>query len=87
MPNQSEILQKIQDIASQRLDCRCETRDIGPDTLLFKGGLELDSFSIVELIAHLEVEFSFEFRESDFREEYFRTIAALGRLVNSHVNG
>ena len=87
MPSQAEIISRIENITREKLDLPSDLGEIGPDTLLFKGGLELDSFNIVELIAELEKQFSFEFRESDFREEHFRTIGALGGLINHYLNG
>ena len=87
MPNQSEIIARIEKVIREELDLPSELTDVGPETLLFKGGLELDSFAIVDLISRLETQLSFEFRESDFREEHFRNIGALGGLVDRYVNG
>lgn len=87
MTDQSEILARIQDITREKLDLPFDFGDIGPDTLLFDGGLQLDSFNVVELICQLEAQFSFQFQESDFREEHFRTIGALGNLVERYING
>ena len=86
MPSQSEIISRIEKITREKLDLPSLVGDIGPDTPLFKGGLELDSFNIVELIAELETQLLFEFRESDFKEEHFRTIGALGGLIDRYLN-
>jgi acyl carrier protein len=80
-----EIVDQIGDIARENLDLTGDVSDIGPATLLMKGGLDLDSFALVELISQLEARFSFEFRESDFREEHFESIGALGALVHRYV--
>ena len=87
MPNRAEIIASIQEIARDKLDLPPDIGDLGPETRLFKDGLELDSFNIVELIAKLEAQFSFEFLEADFREEHFRTIGSLGVLVDRYLNG
>lgn len=86
MPSPEEIVRRISRIARENLDLSDEVSDIGPATLLMKGGLDLDSFALVELISQIETRFSFEFRESDFKEEHFETIGALGELVNRYVN-
>jgi acyl carrier protein len=87
MLHRNEIIVAIGDVIRSELDRGDVVQDIGPDTMLFKGGLELDSFAIVELISQLEMKFSFEFQESDFREEHFRSLGSLSDLIARYVNG
>jgi acyl carrier protein len=86
MASQRAVVGAIQGIIVEQLDLARAARDLGPDTLLFHGGLELDSFGIVELISALETHFSFEFEEADFQEEHFRSIGTLGALVARYLN-
>jgi acyl carrier protein len=87
MLHRNEIIVAIGKVIRSELDRGDVVQDIGPDTMLFKGGLELDSFAIVELISQLEMKFSFEFQESDFREEHFRSLGSLSDLIARYVNG
>lgn len=87
MPNRIEIIARIETITREKLDLPFDIGEVGPETLLFKGGLELDSFNIVELISELEKQLTFEFQETDFREEHFRTVGALGGLIDHYLNG
>lgn len=86
MPGQPEIISTIKEVIRSEFDPSGAFQDIGPSTPLFKGGLELDSFAIVELISHLESRLSFEFAEGDFREEHFRTLGSLGDLIGRYVS-
>ena len=87
MPSQPEIVSAIEGIINEQLNLPRATGALGPDTILFHGGLGLDSFSIVELISKLETQFSFEFCEEDFQQDNFRNIGALGNLIAHYLNG
>lgn len=87
MTTEAEIISVIEGIIVEQIDLFETPPDIGPETPLFEDGLELDSFGIVELIAALETELSFEFREDDFQEEHFRTVGTLGGLILTYLNG
>jgi acyl carrier protein len=87
MLHRNEIIAAIGEVIRSELDRGDVVQGIGPDTMLFKGGLELDSFAIVELISQLEMKFAFEFQESDFREEHFRNLGSLSDLIGRYVNG
>jgi acyl carrier protein len=87
MPSRDEIVARIQRITKEKLDLPPDLGNVDSETLLFKGGLELDSFNVVELISELEAQFAFEFLEADFREEHFRTVGTLGGLVDRYLNG
>jgi acyl carrier protein len=85
MSRQAEIVTTIEDVIRSEFDFASELSTLSAQTPLFKGGLELDSFAIVELISHLESRLAFEFREADFREEHFRTVGSLGELIGRYV--
>lgn len=54
---------------------------IGPDTKLFDGGLELDSFAVVDLVTRIEAHFGFRLSDDDFRPENFADFRTLGGVV------
>ena len=87
MPSQNEIVGAIRSIIQEQLNLPPAVGALGPETALFDGGLELDSFSVVELISALETRYSFEFNEEDFQEDNFQSIGALSDLVASYLNG
>jgi acyl carrier protein len=60
--------------------------DLDETTPLFQGGLEMDSFAVVELITLIERHFDIEFQEADFRPEYFSDINALARLIEGYLS-
>lgn len=77
------IVTQIRQFIVDRLQPQCPLADFHATTPLFAGGLELNSFAVVELIGLLEQHFQFEFREADFREECFRDVQTLAALVDS----
>lgn len=54
---------------------------ITPDLTLFGGGLELDSFALVDLVMGIEKEFGVKFCEEDFTIENFANIRAISALI------
>ena len=55
--------------------------ELRPDTKLFDGGLQLDSFATVELISQIEEHYDFEFSDEDFLPENFVDLSTLCALV------
>ncbi len=51
------------------------------DLALFEGGLDLDSFAVVELITRVEQTFAFQFAESDLRPESFTSLGRVAEIV------
>jgi acyl carrier protein len=86
MPDQKEIVGAIEGIIQEQLNLPQGVGAVGPDTPLFDGGLRLDSFGVVELIAALETRFDIEFQEDDFQEEHFQNIATLSGLVAHYID-
>jgi acyl carrier protein len=55
-----------------------------PSTPLFEGGLELDSFTLVELLGRVEERFGVSFRDDDFTPERF-TLGGIVALVTERL--
>lgn len=54
-------------------------------TPLFEGGLELDSFAVVDLVSRIEGQFGFQLADSDFRAENFTDIGTLAGVVGKYL--
>lgn len=52
-----------------------------PTTPFFEGGLELDSFAVVDLVSRIESHFGFHLDDADFKPENFTDIATLAGVV------
>lgn len=57
----------------------------GPRTPVFEGGLELDSFAVVDLVSRIESHFGIQLSDDDFRPENFVDLATLGGVVQGYV--
>lgn len=55
-------------------------------TPLFEGGLELDSFAVVDLVMRVETHFSIQLSDTDFLPENFHDLNTLGKLVQSYIS-
>ena len=78
------IAQQIKRLIVEDLDVRTPP-DFDENTPLFKGGVEMDSFAAVELLALIESHFQIEFELADIRPEHFTDVATLGSLVGRYV--
>lgn len=58
---------------------------VTPETSLFEGGLELDSFAVVDLVSRIESHFSMQLSDNDFRPENFETIRTLGGVIATYL--
>lgn len=67
-------------------ELRMEASKIGPDTPLFEGGLELDSFATVELIGILEERHGIHFTDADFHPDTFKTVGTLANVVAKYTD-
>ena len=63
----------------------CEPHDVGLDTPLFRGGLELDSLSGAALIAGIEDEFGISIADEDLDLESLYSLRTLCRFVATHI--
>lgn len=59
--------------------------DFDAATPLFEGGIGLDSFAAVELIALIEAHFHIELALSDIVPEHFADVNAVARLVERYL--
>ncbi len=64
---------------------KIEAVQVTPETTLFEGGLDLDSFAVVDLIGQIESHFGFHLTDTDFRPENFADVRTLGSVVASYV--
>ncbi len=55
------------------------------DTSLFEGGLELDSFAVVDLVSRIESHFAIQLSDNDFRPENFADIRTLGGVIATYL--
>jgi len=78
------VTQRIRRLIVEELDFPTPL-DLDETTRLFKGGVDLDSFAAVELIALIETHFDIEFEVTDIRPEHFSDINSLGRLVETYL--
>ena len=62
----------------------CEPDDVGLDTPLFRGGLELDSLSGAALIAGIEDSFAISIADEDLDLELLYSLRTLCRFVADH---
>jgi methoxymalonate biosynthesis acyl carrier protein len=72
----ADLVARVATILRQRMAIDVD----GPDTDLIAGGY-LDSLAFVELLAHIEAEFSFRVRIEDLELEHVRTIAKIASFV------
>lgn len=66
-------------------DLKIDAARVTPGTPLFEGGLELDSFAVVDLVSRIENRFGFHLADSDFRPENFVDVGTLGRVVAGYM--
>lgn len=67
-------------------ELKIDPADIKPETPLFEGGLELDSFAVVDLISRVEAQFDIQLADADFRAENFTDIGTLSGVIASYVD-
>lgn len=85
MDRLEQIANDVRQLILEKLSVRIAPARFDAHTPLFAGGLELNSFAVVELIGLLEQRFQFQFQESDFREESFRDVQSLSALIQRYV--
>jgi acyl carrier protein len=82
-PTEAEILEEI---GRALADLGVEGASLAPETSLFEGGLELDSFATVELLGRVEERFGVTFGDDDFTPARF-TLGGLVGLVRERLEG
>ena len=78
------VAQQIERLIVERLDVRVPP-GFDATTRLFEGGVGMDSFAAVELIALIEADFDIEFDVADIRPEHFTDVNALASLVSTYL--
>ena len=59
---------------------------VTPQTAIFEGGLELDSFALVDLVTRVENQFGIQLSDDDFRPENFADVKTLGGVVEGYLS-
>jgi acyl carrier protein len=77
----SNVLRSIAGFLGE-LNVQLPPGDVSATTFLFEGGLELDSFTVVELLGRIEEHFGMAFHDEDFAPERF-TLGALAAIVEA----
>jgi|TARA_B110000263_G_scaffold214855_1_gene199549 acyl carrier protein len=81
----SEEIKKLLVVTIDREDISID--DLNNNTLLFEGGLELDSIDTLELAVAIQVKYGFKIDpEVDDVQTHFKTIASLIALIASNNN-
>src|SRR5215471_4839159 len=80
------IAECLKGFIAKELEVNLDVDHVDVETPLFEGGLELDSFAVVELIALIEAHYGFEFSEDDFCAPHFENIDTLAQLVASKID-
>ena len=75
------VIEKLKTVIVQDLDVNIKTAEIDADVSLFEDGLGLDSVVIVELIAAIEEQFTFQFAEDELNMELFSTLRTLAEFI------
>ncbi len=81
-----EVLGRVRQLIVDELDVKLTVEEVSAQTKLFAGGLELDSFAIVELINLLEDAFDFEFSPEDLAPERFTDLRTLTLTVQRNLD-
>jgi acyl carrier protein len=81
----AELIDNLRQIVVERLDVKLRLDDIDDETPLFAGGMELDSFAVVELITLIEKQYEFDFTDTDLSPENFVNLRSVAELVARRV--
>jgi acyl carrier protein len=85
MKTLSEEIKKLLVVTIDREDISID--ELNYDTLLFEGGLELDSIDALELAVAIQVKYGLVIDpESDDVQTHFKTVASLSAFIASHNN-
>ena len=79
------ILDVMKGIINNDLEARITDIKLTAQTPFFEGGLELDSFAVVELISHIEERYDIEFSDADFLPENFKDLDTFAAVVQGYV--
>lgn len=66
-------------------ELKIDAAQVAPALPFFEGGLELDSFAVVDLVSRIEAHFGFQLADADFRPENFVDVQTLGGVIARYV--
>ena len=67
-------------------DLKVDAADVTPETPLFEGGLDLDSFAVVEMVTKIETHFGIQVSDADFLPENFTNVKTLSEVVQKYLS-
>lgn len=85
IPSETRIADRLADLIVRNLNVSVPRESITQDTAILDGGLELDSFALVEIVGLAEAEFGIQFTREDFSVNNFKTIAILAGTVAKRI--
>ena len=77
-----DVTQTLTKLLTQ--DMAVDAGDVTPETPLFEGGLELDSFATVEIVSKIETHFGIQLDDDDFAPENFKDIKTLAGVIHKY---
>jgi len=66
-------------------DLKVDASEVGPETPLFEGGLDLDSFAVVEMVTKIETHFGIQVSDADFMPENFTNVKTLSSVIEKYL--
>lgn len=66
-------------------ELKIDKATLTPKTAVFEGGLELDSFAVVDLITKVEARFGIQLSDDDFSMENFADLETLAAVVDRYL--
>lgn len=84
VPGSAELQRLTQDVKEmviERLQLEAEPEDIEDQELLFGGNLDLDSITMLELVAGLEERYGIEVEDEDITPELLESARSLAQYV------
>ena len=82
--DRNEVVRQVIDVVVEAVNLQhLDKAGIGVDTPLTKGGLELDSVDILEVIVALEQRFGVKVQDAETGQKYFRTIGTVADFIGA----
>lgn len=81
----TDVIQELKDLLVEGL--ALDAAAVEPDTPLFEGGLELDSFATVEIVTRIETHFDLQLDDDDFAPDNFKSLRTLAAIVQKYRPG
>jgi len=78
-----DVVQELIQVLTQNL--KLDSSAVSAETPLFEGGLELDSFAVVELVTKFETHFEIQLGDDDFVPESFADVKTLAGVVEKYL--